>query len=146
MSKDYLDKYIEEIQKQINEEAIEKYNRKIVELMQNPKNWGKPKSSEISVWHAYEGSCGDTMQFFLKIENDIIKEAHFITDGCGATVATGSQTTVMIKGKSLEYAKSLKPIDLDEALGGLPKDHKHCAELAMKTLIIAIEKYLIQNP
>ncbi len=145
MPKDYLDKFVEEIQKQIIEEAIEEYNKYMVELMQNPKNWGKPKSSEISVWHAYEGSCGDTMQFFLKIEHDIIKKANFITDGCGATVATGSQTTIMIEGKSLEYAKSLKPIDLDEALGGLPNNHKHCAELAIKTLIHAIEKYLIQN-
>lgn len=145
MSEDYFDKFVEEIQKEIIEEAIKRYNKYIVELIQNPKNWGKPKSSEISVWHAYEGTCGDTMQFFLKIENDIIKKANFITDGCGATVAAGCQTTIMIEGKPLEFAKSLKPIDIDNALGGLPDDHKHCAELAIKTLIRAIEKYLIQN-
>lgn len=145
MSEDYFDKFVEDIQKEIIEEAIKRYNKYIVELIQNPKNWGKPKSSEISVWHAYEGTCGDTMQFFLKIENDIIKKANFITDGCGATVAAGCQTTIMIEGKPLEFAKSLKPIDIDNALGGLPNDHKHCAELAIKTLIRAIEKYLIQN-
>jgi len=145
MSEDYFDKFVEDIQKEIIEEAIKRYNKYIVELIQNPKNWGKPKSSEVSAWHAYEGTCGDTMQFFLKIENDIIKKANFITDGCGATVAAGCQTTIMIEGKPLEFAKSLKPIDIDNALGGLPDDHKHCAELAIKTLIRAIEKYLIQN-
>ena len=145
MPLDDLDKWVEKIQKEIIDEAISQYNEYIVELMQNPKNWGKPKSSEISVWHAYEGFCGDTMQFFLKIENNIIKKATFITDGCGATVAAGSQTTIMIEGKTLEFAESLKPIDIDNALGGLPDDHTHCAELAIKTLIYAIEKYLSQN-
>ena len=141
MPTDRFDKFVEEIQKEIIEEVIEKYNKYIVELLQHPKNWGKPKSSEISVWHAYEGSCGDTMQFFLKIENDIIKKANFITDGCGASVATGSQATILIEGKPLEFVEGLKPFDIDKALGGLPNDHKHCAELALKTLIRAIEKY-----
>ena len=141
MPLDDLDKWVEEIQKEILEEEYRKYNEHIVNLIQNPKNWGKPKSTEISVWHAYEGTCGDTMQFFLKIQNGIIEEAHFITDGCGATIAAGSQTTMMIERKSLEYAKSLKPIDIDNALGGLPEDHKHCAELAIRTLILAIYTY-----
>ena len=145
MPADNLDKWVEEIQKEIIEEEIKRYNKYIVELIQNPKNWGKPKSSEISVWHAYEGSCGDTMQFFLKIENGIIKKANFITDGCGATVAAGSQTTMMIEGKSLKFIEKLKPIDINKALGGLPDDHKHCAELAVRTLERAIEKYKVQG-
>ncbi|MFW9772506.1 MAG: iron-sulfur cluster assembly scaffold protein [Candidatus Thorarchaeota archaeon] len=145
MSKDYFDEFIEKIQSEIIEETIERYNRHIVELIQNPKNWGKPDSSDINAWHAYEGPCGDTMQFFLKIENDKIKKANFITDGCGATVAAGSQTTILIEGKSIEFAQSLKYIDIDKALGGLPNDHKHCAELAIRTLNGAIEKYLIQR-
>ncbi|MFX0081174.1 MAG: iron-sulfur cluster assembly scaffold protein [Candidatus Hodarchaeota archaeon] len=145
MTPEDLDKWIEELQKEIIEEAVLKYNEYIVQLLQNPRNWGKPKNSEISVWHAYEGPCGDTMQFFLKIENNVIEKAHFITDGCGATVAAGSQTTMMIEGKPLEYIESLKPIDIDNALGGLPNDHKHCAELAIRTLTRAIEKYKFQN-
>lgn len=145
MPVDNLDKWVEQIQKEIIEEEIKRYNKYVVELIQDPKNWGKPKSSEISVWHAYEGTCGDTMQFFLKIENDIIKKANFITDGCGATVASGSQTTMMVEGKSLEFAENLQPNDIEEAIGGLPEDHKHCAELAATTLRRAIEKYKYQG-
>ena len=138
---DDLDKWVEEIQKEIDEEEIKRYNKYIVELFQNPKNWGKLKDNEISVWHAYEGSCGDTMQFFLKIKEDRIEKIKFITDGCGATVATGSQITMMVEGETLEFAERLQPIDLDKALGGLPEDHKHCAELAVTTLKRAIEKF-----
>ena len=146
MSPDNLDRWVEEIQKEIIEEEIKRYNEYIVELFQNPKNWGKPPDEEISVWHAYEGSCGDTMQFFLKIKEGIIKKVNFVTDGCGATVAAGSQITMMIEGKSLEFAEKLKPIDIDNALKGLPNDHKHCAELAVTTIKRAIEKYKTQNP
>ena len=142
---DDLDKWVEEIQKQIIDEEIKRYNKYIVELLQNPKNWGKPKEEDVSVWHAYEGSCGDTMQFFLKIKEGIIQKANFFTDGCGATVAAGSQTTIMIEGQTLEFAEKLKPIDVENALGGLPDDHKHCAELAVRTLTRAIEKYKIQS-
>ena len=145
MPLDDLDKWVEEIQKEINEEEIRRYNKYIVELFQNPKNWGKPPADEISVWHAYEGSCGDTMQFFLKIEDDFIKKINFVTDGCGATVAAGSQITIIVKGKKLEFAENLQPIDIDNALGGLPEDHKHCAELAVTTLKRAIEKYRHKN-
>jgi len=145
MSPDNLDKWVEEIQKQIIEEEIKRYNKYIVDLLQNPKNWGKPKDEDISVWHAYEGSCGDTMQFFLKIKEGIIEKINFITDGCGATVAAASQTTMMVEGRTLEFAEKLKPIDVEDALGGLPDDHKHCAELAVITLTHAIEKYKIQN-
>ncbi len=145
MPTDNLDKWVDEIQKEIIEEEIKRYNKYIVELIQNPKNWGKLKNEELSVWHAYEGSCGDTMQFFLKINDNIIEKANFITDGCGATVAAGSQTTMMIEGKTLDFAEKLKPIDVENALGGLPDDHKHCAELAITTMTHAIEKYKIQN-
>ncbi len=145
MPTDNLDKWVEEIQKEIIEEEIKRYNKYIVELLQNPKNWGKPKDDEISVWHAYEGSCGDTMQFFLKINEGIIEKANFITDGCGATVAAGSQTTMLIEGRTLEFAENLTPNDIEDTLGGLPDDHKHCAELAAITLQRAIEKYKFQS-
>ena len=145
MPLDNLDKWVEEIQKEIIEEEIKRYNKYIVELLLNPKNWGKPEDDDISVWHAYEGSCGDTMQFFLKINEGIIEKANFITDGCGATVAAGSQTTMMVEGQALEFAENLHPIDVENALGGLPDDHKHCAELAVTTLKHAIEKYKIQR-
>jgi nitrogen fixation NifU-like protein len=145
MPLDDIDKWVEEIQKEIDEEEAKRYNKRVVEFYKNPKNWGKPKDEEITVRHAYEGSCGDTMQFFLKIKNNIIKKANFITDGCGATVAAGSQTMILIEGKPLKYAESLVPKDLDEKLGGLPDDHKHCAELAIRTLQRAIEKYKSQS-
>ncbi|MFX1392970.1 MAG: iron-sulfur cluster assembly scaffold protein [Promethearchaeota archaeon] len=141
MSEKNFDEFVNKLQKEIIDKELEQYNEYVVKLFHNPKNWGKPPEYEISVWHAYEGPCGDTMQFFLKINDNIIEKANFITDGCGATVAAGSQTTLMIKGKPIEFAEKLSPEDIDKALQGLPEDHKHCAELAIRTLKHSIEKY-----
>jgi len=139
--KDQFDEFVDNLQQEIIDKELEDYNEYIVELFHNPKNWGKPSEEEISVSQTYLGPCGDTMHFYLKIKDDVIEEAHFITDGCGASVATASQTTLLIKGKSIEFAKKLEPEEIDEALKGLPEDHKHCAELSVRTLRRAIDQY-----
>lgn len=141
MKEESFDEFVNRLQEEIIEKEREQYNDYIIELFQNPKNWGKPSNSEISVSKEYKGPCGDTMQFYLTIKDGIIEKARFITDGCGASVATACQTTLLIEGKPLEYAENLTPNDIDEALKGLPEDHKHCAELAVRTLKRAINEY-----
>jgi nitrogen fixation NifU-like protein len=138
--KDFND-FVEKLQKEIIEKEKQEFNEYIIKLFHDPKNWGRPSDEEITVSQTYKGPCGDTMEFFLKIEDDIIKKVNFITDGCGASVATACQTTLLIKGNSTEYAENLTPEEIDDALKGLPEDHKHCAELAVKTLKRAISKY-----
>jgi len=141
MSYKNFDDFVAHLEQEILEEELKTYNEYVVKLFHNPQNWGEILEEERSVWHAYEGPCGDTMQFYLKIKDEIIEDAKYITDGCGATVAAGSQTTMMIKGKSIDYAENLTEKMIDEALHGLPPDHKHCAELAATTLLRAIQKY-----
>lgn len=142
MNKDSFDEFVDKLQQEIIDEELKEYNEYIVNLFHNPKNWGKPKDAEITVDKSYLGPCGDTMRFFLNVnDKGIIKKANFITDGCGASVATGSQTTLMIEGKSLEEAEKLTAEEIDDALHGLPDDHKHCAELAVRTLRRTIQKY-----
>ena len=140
MNDDDFDKFVEELQKEIIQKELEVFNEKIVEIFHNPKNWGKMEGEDI-ISEAYRGPCGDLMEFYLKIKDGIIEKATFITDGCGASVAAGSQTTILIEGKDIEYAKNLKPEDIDKALNGLPEDHKHCAELCVRTLRKVLKKY-----
>ena len=141
MANEKFEKFVDKIQKELIEKEKEDYNEYIVELFHNPKNVGRLSDDETTVSQSYTGPCGDTMQFFLKIEDDIITKARFLTDGCGASLATACQTTMLIEGKSLEHADKLKPEDIDNALKGLPEDHKHCAKLAIRTLKRAINKY-----
>ena len=140
-SKENFDKFVEDLQKEILINEIRDFNEYIVELFHNPKNWGKPPKEEFSVSESYRGPCGDTMEFFLKIKDDVIEKANFYTDGCGATVAAGSQMTLLIEGKRIDFVEKIEPQDLDFALKGLPENHKHCAELSVRAIRKAIEKY-----
>jgi nitrogen fixation NifU-like protein len=138
--KSNFDKWVEDVQKEIIEEDLKIYSKKVVELFYDPKNWGSMEKWKQK--SKYKGPCGDTIQFFLKIEDGIIKDAKFLTDGCGASVAAGSMTTIMIKDKPVEYALNLTAEDIDKALDGLPKDHKHCAVLAKDSLREALKDYI----
>jgi ATP-binding protein involved in chromosome partitioning len=90
--------------------------------------------------------CGDTMEFWLQAENGKIKKVSFITDGCEPSLASGSMTTCLAEGKTVEEAKTISQKDVLDALGGLPKDSEHCALLAANTLKAACENYEKEAP
>ena len=137
-----FNEFVEKLQKKIIEREIEDHNERIVRLCYNPQNWGKPSSEEITVLEERRG--GPKKYFlglYLKIEQNVIKKANFLTDGCGVMIATGSQTTISIEGKPVGFAENLSVEDIDRALMGIPKGEKHCLDLAIKTLKSVIEKY-----
>ena len=131
-----FDRLAEELQQRVLEDARAVYSDKVVEEFCNPKNLGRmPEPDAHGLVH---GWCGDTMEVYLRLNGERIKEATFMTDGCGPTVACGSMLTTMVTGKSLEEASEVRPEDLLEALDGLPEENAHCAELAAMTLQNAI--------
>jgi NifU-like protein involved in Fe-S cluster formation len=79
------------------------YNEKVMDVFKNPKNVGEIENAD-GVGLVGNESCGDIMQIFLKIENNIIVDAKFKTFGCAAAIATSSMATEMIKGKSIKEA------------------------------------------
>ena len=84
------------------------------------------------------GPCGDTMEFFVRLNGERIVEVSFMTDGCGPTVACGSMVTHMAQGKSLAEATAIEAAEVIIALDGLPPEHVHCATLAVNSLREAI--------
>ncbi|MCG7845373.1 MAG: iron-sulfur cluster assembly scaffold protein [Methanomassiliicoccales archaeon] len=88
------------------------------------------------------GPCGDTINIWLKVEEGVITDAKFTTDGCGTSIASGSMVTSLAKGKSLDEAREIGQQDVLAALGGLPKESEHCALLASNTLKEAVKDFL----
>ena len=141
MPKDF-DKFVDRLQRNLTKEDIRDQNEKIVNLFHNPINWGKPPSEDITIFEERRGEPkGYFLGLYLKIEKNKIIKANFVTDGCGVMVATGSQTTILIEGKPINFAKNLKSEDIDKTLKGLPEDEKHCADFVIETLKGIIEKY-----
>lgn len=118
--------------------ANQTFSEKTRQLIASKENIGYLKDPDAR--GVVTGWCGDTMQIDLRLIGGLIKEAWFMTDGCGATIACGSMITKMALTKSLTEAERISPGEIIDALDGLPEDHLHCADLAVLTLREAIQK------
>ena len=88
------------------------------------------------------GPCGDTMEFWVAVWNGLVEDASFTTTGCGSSLAAGSMTTCLARGRALDTVMGIEQEHVLAALGGLPEAARHCALLAANTLRAACEDYL----
>jgi nitrogen fixation NifU-like protein len=129
----------EEFNRLLMEEMRSVYSEKAVDHALHPRNVGNlPDANSFGM---ATDSHGDSLQLWLRIENDIITGASFFTTGCITIVAAGSAATELVKGMSLTAAGKLTSEDVLKVLGGLPKQTEHCAELAVDALREAVARY-----
>lgn len=117
------------------------YSTKVMEHFASPHNVGELENPD-GVGKVGNPVCGDIMNMYIRVENNVITDVKFKTFGCGAAIATSSMATDLIKGKTLEEALALTNDAVAEALGGLPKVKMHCSVLAEQAVRSAIDDYL----
>ena len=130
----------EKFQELIRAEMRKVYSETVIDHSMDPRNLGA--TEEPDGFAKVTGPCGDTMQIWLKVKNDTIANATFLTDGCGTTIVAGSMVTELAKGKAYSEALRITQQDVLDALGGLPEESVHCALLAANTLKQAIKDHL----
>ena len=130
----------EEFERLIKQEMRKIYSEAAIEHGMNPRNLGD--MDDADGFGRVTGSCGDTMEIWLKVRAGTIAKANFLTDGCGTSIASGSMVTELAKGKNIAKALKISQEDVLKALGGLPEESQHCALLAADTLKAAIKNYL----
>jgi len=91
------------------------------------------------------GPCGDTDEFFLRITGGRIRQVRFQTTGCFFTLASAEAAASLAEGRTVREALRVNKEAVLEALGGLPKDHEHCALLAVNTLHRALRAHIIRG-
>jgi nitrogen fixation protein NifU and related proteins len=137
---DKLDDLAVELQNQILKETRETYGQVAFERWLNPLYMGVMDNPD---GHGrLTGSCGDTMEIFLKVEREKVAEATFLTDGCGPSAVCGSFAVELALGKSLDEVSAITGDTILEVLGGLPQEEQHCAFLAAETLQKALDQYM----
>ena len=117
------------------------YSTLVMEHFANPRNVGEIEDAD-GVGKVGNPVCGDIMNMYIKVENNVITDVKFKTFGCGAAIATSSIATEMIKGMTIDEALRLTNEAVAEALGGLPKVKMHCSVLAEQAVRSAIDDYL----
>jgi nitrogen fixation NifU-like protein len=142
MSDDF-DDFARELQDQIYEETRRTYGQVAFERWLEPRYVGSMDNPDG--YGRVTGSCGDTMEIFLKFEDDGVAGATFQTNGCGASSVCGSFAAELAHGKSPDEVAEITGETILEILGGLPEQDQHCAFLAAETLQEALGDYMIKQ-
>lgn len=120
------------------------YSEKVMDHFMNPRNVGEIDDAD-GIGQVGNAKCGDIMKIYLKIEDNIVKDAKFKTFGCGSAIATSSMATEMIIGKTLQDALKLSNKAVADALDGLPPVKMHCSVLAEQAVKSALIDYAKKN-
>ena len=137
-----FDDIVNDLQEKINQETVEAYGEQGFERWRNPPHRGKPELAQFE--GASTGSCGDTIRIFLHIENDVVRDAGFLTDGCGSSLISGSMAAELAMNKHCDDIATVTGEAVLEGLGGkdcLPEEDQHCAWLAANALQEAVGDY-----
>ena len=138
-----FDVFLQALQEHIFEETRRQFGEKVCTRWKNPLYMGIMSDADAKA--VVQGKCGDSMEVFLKVENDRVARASFHTNGCGPTIVCGSYVAEMALGKTVEELLEITGDSILSAVGGLPDDHRHCAFLAANSLQVAADDYLVKQ-
>jgi len=117
------------------------YSKKVMEHFMNPRNVGTIENPD-GYGKVGNPVCGDLMEMYIKVKDDIITDIKFQTFGCGSAIATSSMVTELAKGKHTDEAMEITRGDVASELDGLPPQKMHCSNLAADALHEAIKDYI----
>ncbi len=137
---DRLSDFISELQEQIFEETRAAYGDVGFQRWRKPLYRGGMDHADG--YGRLTGTCGDTMQIFLKIEKEKVKAASFLTDGCGSSAVCGSLAAELSLGRTPDELMDFSGEKILDVLGVFPEEDKHCAFLAAETVQAAIGDYM----
>ncbi len=135
-----IDDLVANLQDQIFEDARNAYGELGFQRWRKPLYRGRIQGPDG--YGRLTGTCGDTMEIFLKFENEKVANAAFLTDGCGASTVCGSFAAELAMGKTPEELTDVTGDRILETLGVFPEEDTHCAYLAAETLQEALADYM----
>ncbi|RLB56324.1 MAG: iron-sulfur cluster assembly scaffold protein [Deltaproteobacteria bacterium] len=129
-----------ELQEQVVEKVRQQYTPQVAEQWLHPDHLGEIDRPDGRARR--EGSCHDVVEVFLRVAGEHISRARFSTNGCITTIASANMAMKMAEGRTLAQARAIGQGDILEALGGLPAESEHCAQLAAEALQAAVSDCL----
>ncbi len=136
-----FDAIADKIQGEVFAEAKDALGEKGFERWRNPKFYGK--ISDADGFARLKGSCGDTMEMYIKVDAERVCEIGYMTDGCASSSVAGSFTAELAIGKTIEEVFELNGSDVLKEIGTFPEAEEHCAYLAVETIQEALNSYMV---
>ena len=139
-------------------ELRELYQQVILDHNKSPRNFKKLDNANHSA-EGYNPLCGDKINLYLVVEDDVVKDVGFQGSGCAISKASASLMSSIIKGMKKEEAEKLFEKFHDLVTGKLTDENEieelgklavfagvrdfparvKCASLAWHTMISALQ-------
>ena len=143
----------------INSELRELYQQVILDHNKSPRNFRKIEDANRYA-EGYNPLCGDRINIYMNVEDNIVKDISFQGSGCAISKASASLMSSILKGKTVKEAEDIfekfhslitGKLDDDFNLGELGKlavfagvrefpVRVKCASLAWHTMISAVNE------
>jgi nitrogen fixation protein NifU and related proteins len=117
------------------------YSPTLVDHFRNPRNAGMMRDPD-GVGESEFKECMDLARFYLRVRDGRVVEARFQSYGCGPTIAASSAATELAAGQRLEELVGLAQTRIEAAVGGLPDERRHAAEVVALALRAAADDAL----
>jgi len=142
----------------MDSELRELYQQVILDHNKSPRNFKKLENAN-HIAEGYNPLCGDKINLYLIVEDDVVKDVGFQGSGCAISKASASLMSSIVKGKTKKEAEELFTKFHDLVTGKLNDDaaveelgklavfsgvrdfpaRVKCASLAWHTLISALK-------
>lgn len=116
------------------------YKEEILDHFQNPQNFGKLDTFDISAKQV-NPFCGDEIELFIKLENNTVENVSnierisFLGKGCALSIAAASLLTEFAVQKSVQEMRKFSENDMLKLLTiEVSETRKKCVLLALATL------------
>jgi NifU-like protein involved in Fe-S cluster formation len=105
--------------------------------------WLNPQLKNPDAKARMTGTCGDTMEIGIQFDRKhVAVKTCCWTDGCITSLNCIHAAADLAKGKSVDAILDIDADAIQRSIGGLPKEHWHCATLAASTLHAAMDDYM----
>lgn len=121
-----------------------RFSDTVMEHFFSPRNVGRLVGPCVK---AEAGSMkrGVFMCIYVTVSADRVSEMRYLTYGCVPAIAAGSLMTEWARGHSVGEVLAYTPQQLIDALGGLPRGRRFCAELAVQAMHSAVRDAITQT-
>jgi len=123
----------------MDNELKELYQQVILDHNKSPRNFGKLEQANHSA-EGYNPLCGDKINVYMEIENEIVKDITFQGSGCAISKASASLMSSMVKGKTREEAEKIFNLFHDLIIGKLDEE-KSLEELGKLAVFAGVKDF-----
>jgi nitrogen fixation NifU-like protein len=143
---DSFDDFVASLQEERDQRDKNDFSPYALSLADDLRYHGILEDKEGIISESWQGSCGDSVTWYILIDQNQLKEIRYFTDGCTTSDIASEQLARMVDGKAISAIRNITVKDVLDALQKFPVGNHHCATLAVTSLNLALDKYEASNP